>query len=178
VPDRDVKLLPVGEPSLALQSLERGIVDAASFSMPALLMAKRKGFRELVDYEKLGIVYPYNTVTTLRPTISKNPELVDKFLKVLIEGIAIFKTNKGKSLSVMRKYMRGASDDVLEETYQYTSAELEQVPLPSLEVIKSALEILSLQFPQAKQTDPNPLIDPSFVKVIDQSGFIRALYNK
>jgi len=178
VPDRDVKLLPVGEPSLALQSLERGIVDAASFSMPALLMAKRKGFRELVDYEKLGIVYPYNTVTTLRPTISKNPELVDKFLKVLIEGIAIFKTNKGKSLSVMRKYMRGASDDILEETYQYTSGELEQVPLPSLEVIKSALEILSLQYPQAKQTDPNPMIDPSFVKAIDQSGFIRTLYNK
>jgi hypothetical protein len=103
---------------------------------------------------------------------------VDKFLKVLIEGIAIFKTNKGKSLSVMRKYMRGASDDILEETYQYTSGELEQVPLPSLHVVKSALEILSLQYPQAKQTDPSLIIDPSFVKAIDQSGFIRALYNK
>src|SRR5262249_29204864 len=62
-PDRDVKLLPVGEPQLALQGLERGIVDAASFSMPAILVAKKKGFRELVSYEKLGIVYPYNTVT-------------------------------------------------------------------------------------------------------------------
>ena len=63
VPDRDVKLLPVGEPALALQSLERGVVDAASFSMPQLLVAKRMGFRKLVNYDKLGIVYPYNTAT-------------------------------------------------------------------------------------------------------------------
>src|SRR5581483_897087 len=66
VPDRDVRLLPVGEPALALQSMERGVVDAASFSGPQALMAKKMGFRELVSYDKLGIVYPYNTVTTLR----------------------------------------------------------------------------------------------------------------
>jgi len=178
VPDRDVKLLPVGEPQLALQGLERGIVDAASFSMPAMLIAKKKGFRELVSYEKLGIVYPYNTVTMLRQTAAKYPDLVERFLKVLIEGVAIFKSDKEKSLAVMRKYLRGASDDILDETYEYTSAELESVPLPSLPVIKSALDMLSLQYPQAKQTDPNLIIDPSFVKAIEQSGFIRALYKK
>src|SRR5437870_1208099 len=159
VPDRDVKLLPVGEPQLALQGLERGIVDAASFSMPAMLIAKKKGFRELVSYEKLGIVYPYNTVTTLRQTPGKNPELVDRFLKIIIEGISIFKSNKERSLAIMRKYLRGADNDILEETYQYTSNELEQVPLPSLAVRTSALDMLSLQYPQAKQTDPNLIID-------------------
>jgi hypothetical protein len=53
---------------------------------------------------------------------------------------------------------------------------LEQQPYPSLDVIRSGLEILSLQYPQAKQADPNPLVDASFVKRIDQSGFIGALY--
>ena len=178
MPDRDVKLLPLGEPQLALQGLERSIVDAASFSMPAMLIAKKKGFRELVSYEKIGIVYPYNTVTMLRQTAAKNPELVERFLKVIIEGIATFKANKDKSLAIMRKYLRGASDDVLEETYQYTRNELEEVPLPSLPVIKSALDMLSLQYPQAKQTDPNLLIDPSFAKKIEESGFIRGLYKK
>ena len=177
-PDHDVKLLPVGEPQLALQGLERGIVDAASFSMPAMLIARKKGLRELVSYEKLGIVYPYNTVTTLRQTAGKNPDLVERFLKAVIEGISIFKSNKEKSLAVMKKYMRVADDDILEEAYQYTNNELETVPLPSLAVIKSALDMLSFQYPQAKQTDPNLIIDPSFVSRIDQSGFIRALYKK
>ena len=39
-------------------------------------------------------------------------------------------------------------------------------------------DILSLEYPQAKQTDPNLIIDPSLVKRIEQSGFIDALYKK
>ena len=95
-----------------------------------------------------------------------------------MEGIFIFKTDKEKSLAVMRKYLRGASQEVLEETYQYTTVEMEQLPYPSLQVITSGLEILSFQYPQAKQTDPNLIFDPSFVKRIDQSGFIAGLYKR
>ena len=178
VPDRDVKLLPVGEAALAFPALERGIVDAASLTMPANMMAKKMGFRELIDYDTAGVVYPYNTVTTLRQTPGKNPELTEKVLKAMTEAIYFFKTNKAKSLAVMKKYMRGASDDILEETYQYTRSGLEEVPIPSLEVIKAALEILSYQYPQAKETDPNLIIDTSIMKRIEQSGFIKALYKK
>lgn len=177
-PDRDVKLLPVGEPAIALQALERGVVDAASFSGPPALMARKMGFREVVNYEKLGIVYPYNTITTLRQTVSKTPDLLEKVLKAVIEGIFIFKTDKEKSISIWRKYLRGATDDILAEAYQSTVGELEQVPTPSLQVIKSALDILSFQYPQAKQTDANLIIDASFVRRIEQSGFIDALYKK
>jgi ABC-type nitrate/sulfonate/bicarbonate transport system substrate-binding protein len=178
LPDRDVKLLPMGEPALALQAIERGVVDAASFSGPQALMAKKMGFRELVNYEKLGIVYPYNTVTALRQTVSKNAELLERVLKTIIEGIFVFKTNKEKSIAVWRKYLRGATDDVMEESYQSTVGELEHVPIPSLPVIKSGLDILSLQYPQAKQTDPNLIIDATIVRRIEQSGFIDALYKK
>jgi len=175
-PDRDVKLLVVGDPAVGLQALERGIVDATPLTMPLPLMAAKMGFRELVNYDALGITFPANTVTTSRQTIGKRPELIDSFLRILIEGIYIFKSNKPKSLAIMKKNLLGASDEVLEETYRYTTAVLEQQPYPSLDVIRSGLEILSLQYPQAKQTDPNPLVDASFVKRIDQSGFIAALY--
>jgi ABC-type amino acid transport substrate-binding protein len=174
MPDRDVKLLPMGEPAIALQALERGVVDAASFSGPQVLMAKQKGFRELINYEKLGIIYPYNTVTTLRQKTrgaGKGFENDDR-------RNSIFKTNKEKSIAVWRKYLRGASDGILEESYQSTLGELERVPLPSLPVIKSGLDVLSGQYPQAKQTDPSLIIDPTSVKRIEQSGFIDALYKK
>lgn len=177
-PDRDVKLLPVGEAALALPALERGVVDAASLSIPYTLIARKMGFRELVDYDKIGVVFPYNTVTVLRPTLNKNPELLEKVLKIMVEGIAVFKTDKQKSLAAMRKYMRGASEESLEETYRYTAAAIEEVPIPRIDVIKSALDMISLQYPQAKQTDPNLIIDASFVKRIEQSGFIASLYRK
>jgi ABC-type nitrate/sulfonate/bicarbonate transport system substrate-binding protein len=148
VPDRDVKLFVVGEPALGLQFLERGIVDAVPLSMPLNLAARKLGFRELVNYEKLDIAYPSNTVTTLKQTASKNPELIERFLKTLIEGIHIFKTQKEKSLAVMRKNLRGGSEEVLEETYQNTVDEMESVPTPRLQVIKSGLDLLSLQYPR------------------------------
>jgi ABC-type nitrate/sulfonate/bicarbonate transport system substrate-binding protein len=177
-PDRDVKLLPVGEAALTFPALERGVVDAASLTMPFTLVAKKMGFRELIDYDKAGVVYPYNTVTTLRQTPGRNLDLTERLLKTMIEGIQVFKTDKRKSLTVMKKYMRGASEDILEETYQHTRPDVEEVPEPSLEVIKTALDILAYQYPQARKTDPNLIIDPSIVKKIDQSGFIRALYKK
>ena len=178
VPDRDVKLLAIGEAQLALPALEKGVVQAASLTLPVTLIAKQMGYRELVNYDKVGVVYPYNTVTTLRQTPAQNPELTDKFLKTMIEGIHVMKTDKATSLAVMKKFMRGASDEILQETYQYTSANVEEVPTPRLDVIKAALDILSYQYPQAKETDPNLLIDTSYMQRIEQSGFIKALYKR
>ena len=178
VPDKDVKLLPVGEAALAFPSLERGVVDGASLTLPMNIIAKKMGYRELIDYDTAGVVYPYNTVTTLKQTPGKFPELTEKLLKTMIEGIYVFKTNKPRSLAVMKKYMRGANDDILEETYQYTRSSLEEVPTPSVDVIKAALEILSYQYPQAKETDPNLIIDGSVMRRIEQSGFIKSLYKK
>lgn len=143
-----------------------------------MFVARSRGFRELTNYDELGLTYPMHAVTTLRPTLSKNPQLIESVIKSLIEATAVFKTNKEKSFAIWRKYMRGASEEFLEETYQYTRAELEAVPAPSVEVIKSALDIVSAQYPQAKQTDPNLIVDPSFVSRIEQSGFIATLYKK
>ena len=177
-PDRDVKLMPIGEPPLMLQALERGVVDATSLSVPASFVAKSKGFFELVDYDALGLSYPQHAVTTLRPTIMKNPEMVERVLKTLIEAVAIFKSNKPKSFAIWRKYMRGASEEFLDETYQHTVAAMESVPTPSVQVIASALDMVSAHYPQAKQTDPSLIVDPSFVRRLDQTGFITALYKK
>jgi NitT/TauT family transport system substrate-binding protein len=178
VPDRDVKMLPIGEAQLTFPALERGVVQAASLTIPYTLIAKKMGYRELVDYDKVGVVYPYNTITTLRQTPLKFPDLTERVLKAMIEGAYLLKTDREKSLAVMKKYMRGSSDEILEETYQYAKSVTEENPTPSLEITKTALEILSYEYPKAKDTDPNLIIDTTIMKRIEQSGFIKALYKK
>jgi ABC-type nitrate/sulfonate/bicarbonate transport system substrate-binding protein len=178
VPDRDVKMLPIGEAQLTFPALERGVVQAASLTIPFTLIAKKMGYRELIDYDKAGVVYPYNTITALRQTPNKFPDLTEKVLKAMIEGTYIAKTDREKSLAVMKKYMRGTSDEILEETYQYSKSVTEENPTPSLEITKAALEILSYEYPKAKDTDPNLIIDTTIMKRIEQSGFIKALYKK
>jgi len=67
----------------------------------------------------------------------------------------------------MRKYLRGASDEILGETYGYFSARIQKFPYPSIEAIRTALDMHSDQYPQAKSFDPNEVADLSFVKQVE-----------
>ena len=86
-----------------------------------------------------------------------------------MEAIQIFKTNKETSIAVMRKYLRGANDDILAETYSYFSAKMQKSPYPTADAVMTALDMMSVQFPQAKTVDPNEIIDTSFVKQAESS---------
>lgn len=178
VPDKDVRFLPSGEPALSFQALERGVVDGAAMSSPYMFIARKAGLRELANFDKLGVEYPYTSVVVLRQTAAKNPDLVEKFVKTIVEGIHIFKTNKPKTLAVLKRYMKGADDEILDQTYQATQATLEDAPHPNVQVVKGALDMLSLQYPNAKQTDASLIVEPAFMKRIENSGFIRTLYKK
>jgi hypothetical protein len=53
--ERDVKVLVVGEAVLTLPVLERETLHAASLTMPITLVARRIGFYEFTDYDKLAL---------------------------------------------------------------------------------------------------------------------------
>jgi NMT1/THI5 like len=111
-PYRDVKLMPIGEPPLMMQVLERGVVDATSLSVPANFVAKSKDFFELVNYDNLGLSYQIHAVTTVRTTIGKNPQLVERVLKALVEVVAVFKSNKEKSFRRLAQIHEGREGGV------------------------------------------------------------------
>jgi hypothetical protein len=73
-------------------------------------------------------------------------------------------------MTTMKKYLRGASDELLDETYSYFSARMPRFPYPSVEAIKTALEMMVDQFPQAASVDPQEVIDMSFVKQVESSA--------
>src|SRR5215831_15771173 len=105
-PTRDVKIVPLGEPPNILPALEKGVVDAAILATPARWMARKMGFRELLDFDELGVQVPYIGVSTLKATVKKSPDTTVKLVATLTDAIQVFKTNKEKSLLVMKKYLR------------------------------------------------------------------------
>jgi len=147
-------------------------------SSPYMFIARKAGMRELANFDKLGVEYPYTSIVVLRQTAAKNPELVERFVKSIVEGIHVFKTNKPRTLAILKRYMKGADDEILEQTYQATQATLEDAPHPNVQVVRGALDMLSLQYPNAKQTDASLIVEPAFMKRIEESGFVRALYKR
>ena len=77
---------------------------------------------------------------------------------------------QGENLGCFKRYMKGADDEILEATTSIPAGRWKMRPSdPPLG--ERALEMLALQYPQAKQTDPNPLVEPLFMKKIEDSGF-------
>ena len=169
-PGRDVKIVNIGDTPAILPALEKGVVDAAMLTTPARLVAKKAGFRELVDFDDLGVQYPYVGISTLKANVKKNPDVTLRLVWALTDAIQVFKTSKERSLSVMKKYLRGASDEMLEETYGYFSTRMPRFPYPSAEAIKTALEMMVEQFPGAGAVDPQEVIDLSYVKQVEASA--------
>ena len=46
----------------------------------------------------------------------------------------------------------------------------QKFPYPSVEAIKTALDMLSDEYPQAKSVDPHEVADLSFVKQVESGG--------
>src|SRR5215472_10189267 len=126
------------------------------------------GFRFLISGSQ-----PYIGVSTLEATVKKSPDTTVKLVATLTDAIQVFKTNKEKSLLVLKKYLRGTSDEILGETYSYFSSRTQTFPYPSIEAIKTALDMLSDQYPQAKSVDPHEVADLSFVKQVESSGVVQ-----
>ena len=174
-PDSAVKVLAIGEPSSILPALDRGLIQAAVLNMPFRSIAKKMGFRELIDMDTLGVEYPNAGLATLRSHIRKNPEQVTSVLKSLVHAIHILKTDKHRSVTVMKKYMKGTADDVLEDTYGYFSKTIRTIPYPSFGGVNTMLEILSPQYPAASSINPHEIVDPTFLQAIQNSGFVTQL---
>ena len=65
----------------------------------------------------------------------------------------------------------------LEETYRVFIEEIvEKKPYPTIEGLQRVLEQIGENDPKAKTAKPEQFVDTSFLRELDQSGFIDSLY--
>jgi sulfonate transport system substrate-binding protein len=159
------------------QAVRDGNADAAFVTPPADLQARRAGLK-VIDVGFLPMVW-FTTVSTCMPFVEKHPEIVDKFLRGICEGIAYFKTHRAESIKIIKnKYKdEGELDD---EAAIYLYDELKMIlqakPYASVQAISNVYEISVQQNKAAEKTDPMSLWDFHFLRRIDDSGFIDNLY--
>src|SRR5207302_5211766 len=65
----------------ALAALERGIVSASVLSAPTTLLARRMGFKEVVNIATLNLPYVHNGLVTRRSLTRQQPERIKAFLR-------------------------------------------------------------------------------------------------
>jgi ABC-type nitrate/sulfonate/bicarbonate transport system substrate-binding protein len=172
---KDVAIVQIGTVPERLSALEKGRVQAAMLNPPDNVSAQKRGFYTLVS---VRLPYQGVGVATTRTLIRENPDIVRRYVKSQIEAIHRIKTDRDAGIRILAKYLASPDKEILERTYDDISSD-EKVPpkqYPSLEGIKNILDPLAEKDPKAKAASPEDFVDMSFVRELDQSGYIDSLY--
>jgi hypothetical protein len=179
-PERDVILVPLGNPINRQAAMETGRVQATVHVHPSTLMAQKKGFNVLADVAALGLAYQHTGVATTRRFIKERPDMVRAYVRSQVEAVHRLKTERETGIRVLGKYMAGIKDrGVLEKSYDLAVADnmLPRKQYPTLEGIKTILEAFAEKDSRARHARPEDFVDLGFVRELDQSGFIDTLYS-
>jgi len=175
-PDKDVIFISVAESQQGrLNALTRGMVSATVLTPPFDGIAKQMGMRELADLRKLDIEYAGTSIAAMNSYIKSRPAAVENFLKGYIESLHFFRTQREKTIGSIMNYLRTNDRARAEEGYDYYVELMPPIPYASVAGVRSALQLLAHQQPKAVSANPTDFYDMSFVKRIDESGFLKSL---
>src|SRR4030095_8213039 len=176
-PGKDVTIVQIGSTTARVDAALTGRVQATVVNPPASIIAQKRGMTMLADLPKLGLVYQHTSVATTRKFIREHPEIVRRYVKSQVDAVHRIYTDKEASLRAFARFIgRTVDRDVLEKTWEnlLNDAVLPKKQYPSLEGIKT---ILATEL-KGKPGKPEDFVDSSFIRELDQSGYIDGLYKK
>lgn len=155
-------------------------VDAAFLTQPSSEFARREGLR-VIDIDPMHMIF-YLTMSTSKKMVDEQPEIVDRTLRAVLEGIAFFKINREKTIQILmdRFDVEGKLDRrTAELLYDDLAPKLEPKLVPSMRAIDNVYQEALKQDEKngdAAKIHPLMLWDFHFLRRIDDSGFINDLY--
>jgi ABC-type nitrate/sulfonate/bicarbonate transport system substrate-binding protein len=170
--------LAVGPSSI--DRIRRNDVDAANVDMPFDLQAKKRGLNA-IELPALPVIHN-TTICANMDFVRENEQTTVAFLKALIEAVHFFKTEKEKSCAIIAREVAPLigldGDDEIEYLHDQWSRLLCAKPYPAPDAVANLYRLDVAQDPQANFIGPLEVWDTHYVRAIDDSGFIDALYRR
>src|SRR5258707_15435536 len=179
VPDKDFALLQIGTDSDRFVALQQGRIQGATLSHPNFIFAQRAGFHVLWDFFR-DVDYPWSEIATTRTLIKQDRDLVMRYMRAHLEGIARFKQEPELAKKVIKKMLRLDDDSLVQESWELFAKHRLAAPYPNIKGMKTSYEYVAILRPDVDvwKHKPEEFVDSSFVQELDKSGFIKKLYEK
>ena len=177
-PSKDVNLRVIGGSIERMVALQKRIVDFTVVTEAGKAMAEKLGYPTVVDMVALKIPFPQNGIFTSTKLIRDNPDFVRRYMRAYVEAIHFYKTHKEDTIKSMRKYSRVDDRKFLDEAWDWHVKFMPDAPYPPPDGYQLVLQDMAEKNPKAAQADIKDYIDARFVKELEDSGFIKALYRK
>jgi ABC-type nitrate/sulfonate/bicarbonate transport system substrate-binding protein len=177
-PDKDVKIIPTGGTAERFAALSKGITQFTIIPEPFLTQAEKLGFRNLYDIADLRIPFWWNGILSREGIVKTKRPLLLKLARAMVEAIHIIKTEKEYAIGLIKKNLGVSDPEGLARAYKDYSNIFPEVPYPTPDGVKTMLDDLAPKNPKAVTADPKAFVDPSLIRELDSSGFIKQLYRR
>ena len=178
-PGRDVAIVQIGDSPARLGALLNGRVHGAVLGSLPGAIAQKKGMNILADVAKMGLVVQHTGVATTKKIIKENRELVRRYVKTQVDAVHRIWTDREGTMNAFLKHAgSGADRELLEKVREglLNEAMLSKKQYPSIQGIKTILTSMPETDPRARTAKPEDFVDMSFIRELDQSGYIDRLY--
>jgi ABC-type nitrate/sulfonate/bicarbonate transport system substrate-binding protein len=160
-PDKDVKLLAIGDEKLMYDAFKLGRVDSIVVAPPFSVQLKREGFpilAQTADY----VTIPFSGLGTTIERIKNNRAQVKKLLKAEIEALRFIQSNPAGTTEVIRKRFH-MDEKLARESYDVVVNAFSRdgrVPLDGVDILLQ-IEKDAKQIPAT--VTPQMVVDASLV---------------
>jgi ABC-type nitrate/sulfonate/bicarbonate transport system substrate-binding protein len=116
-PDKEAKVLAVGDEDVRLQHLKLGHIDAAMLGPQGVVLARRAGLKTLLDVaDELDL--PFVGMATTNAVIERQRAELKKFLSASVRGIrhSTDQRNRSEMIGLLQSWLR-LDQETAEHTY-------------------------------------------------------------
>jgi ABC-type nitrate/sulfonate/bicarbonate transport system substrate-binding protein len=136
-PAKDVVLRAVGNTVLRAAALEKGLIAAAPFSPEDAVRLMKSGYPLIANLaESLSI--PQSIIVGRSESMEKNPETTKRFLKALVMGVNLARTNKSETIKAGYDAGLKGDPDTVNAAYDLYASALAQdlnVAVPGIQLM-------------------------------------------
>lgn len=178
-PDRyQLKMRIVGDIPTVTQALISGNVDAAVLPYSFGDIARKAGLRSLGG--QVEVPFQSNVLCSSRDFIVKSPALVVPLIQGMIEAVRLIHdpSHKEDVKEILKRNLRFSKPEETEASYKVLRIMNTLDVGPNVEDWKRIQRIVSRVNPKVGQLDLTQVLDGSFVRTLEKSGFLPEMRKK
>lgn len=180
-PDKfGLKIRVIGDDPVIAQALMTGNIDAAAMTYSLSEAPLQAGFRSLADAAELKAPYQGPEICVLKEALSSRADFFLRLTKGLAEASAFIldSSNKAEVVKVLQKNLRLSKSEDGEASYKVLRLMTTLDIAPNPAAFKAVQRIVARVNPRIAQVDLDQIIDGTFVRALETSGFMGELRKK
>lgn len=173
----DIRFLVIGDQGELSQALIANRIDATVIDVVFSKRLRDKGFPVLAEFHKTHLPITSTGLVARQGLIQKNPQLMESFIKAVLEGIAFVSSpaQKTATLKLLQRRLRINERDA-EEGFTDMLIGMDKKPFPSMDGLRNIQRLMKQRNPKLAEVKAESLVDDSILRRLESTGYMDQLF--